>query len=148
MLAVELKAVTKTFGSKVAVDGISMSLPAGSFLGLLGRNGAGKSTTLKMVTGLIPPTSGEIHLLGLDLARDPMAVKRQIGTMPEDMGLLDQLTGDVPKDGPPPMKSAAAVALGRLGGMKGGAARAEKLTAEQRSEIAKKAAAGRWSKKA
>jgi len=94
MFAVELKNVTKTFGAKVAVDGISMALEPGSFLGLLGRNGAGKSTTLKMVTGLIPPTSGEIHLLGIDLARDPLAVKRQIGTMPEDMGLLDQLTGE------------------------------------------------------
>jgi ABC-2 type transport system ATP-binding protein len=94
MLAVELKNVTKTFGSKVAVDGISMELPPGSFLGLLGRNGAGKSTTLKMVTGLIPPTSGEIRLLGRDLAKEPLAVKREIGTMPEDMGLLDQLTGE------------------------------------------------------
>jgi len=94
MFAVELKSVTKVFGTKVAVDGISMALEPGSFLGLLGRNGAGKSTTLKMVTGLIPPTSGEIHLLGIDLAKDPLAVKRQIGTMPEDMGLLDQLTGD------------------------------------------------------
>jgi len=94
MFAVELKNVTKVFGTKVAVDGISMALEPGSFLGLLGRNGAGKSTTLKMVTGLIPPTSGEIHLMGIDLAKDPLAVKRQIGTMPEDLGLLDQLTGD------------------------------------------------------
>jgi ABC-2 type transport system ATP-binding protein len=93
MFAVELKSVTKVFGAKVAVDGVSMALEPGSFLGLLGRNGAGKSTTLKMVTGLIPPTSGAIHLLGIDLAKDPLAVKRQIGTMPEDMGLLDQLTG-------------------------------------------------------
>jgi len=94
MFAVELKSVTKVFGTKVAVDGISLALEPGSFLGLLGRNGAGKSTTLKMVTGLIPPTSGEIRLLGIDLAREPLAVKRQIGTMPEDMGLLDQLTGE------------------------------------------------------
>jgi ABC-2 type transport system ATP-binding protein len=92
--AVELRGVTKRFGEKLAVDDISLSLAPGSFLGLLGRNGAGKSTTLKMVTGLIPPTSGEIRLLGIDLAKDPLAVKRQIGTMPEDMGLLDQLTGD------------------------------------------------------
>ena len=94
MFAVELENVTKVFGTKVAVDGISMALPGGSFLGLLGRNGAGKSTTLKMVTGLIPPTSGSIRLLGIDLARDPLGVKRLIGTMPEDMGLLDQLTGE------------------------------------------------------
>jgi hypothetical protein len=58
--------------------------------------------------------------------------------------ILDQLTGDAPKEEPPPVKKAAAVALGKLGGKKGGAARAAKLTPEQRSEIAKKAAAGRW----
>ena len=60
--------------------------------------------------------------------------------------ILDQLTGDAPKEEPPPVKNEAAVALGRLGGKKGGAARAAKLTPEQRSEIAKKAAAGRWKK--
>ena len=60
--------------------------------------------------------------------------------------ILDQLTGDAPKEEPPPVKNAAAVALGRLGGKKGGAARAAALTPEQRSEIAKKAAAGRWKK--
>ena len=62
--------------------------------------------------------------------------------------ILDQLTGDAPKDEPPPapVKNAAAVALGRLGGKKGGAARAAALTPEQRSEIAKRAAAGRWKK--
>jgi ABC-2 type transport system ATP-binding protein len=92
--AVELKCVSKAFGSKVAVDRLTLALPAGSFLGLLGRNGAGKSTTLKLLTGLIAPTSGAIRLLGIDMAKDPIAIKRQIGTMPEDMGLLDQLTGD------------------------------------------------------
>jgi ABC-2 type transport system ATP-binding protein len=92
--AVDILHVTKVFGAKVAVDDVSISLPPGAFLGLLGRNGAGKSTILKMVTGLIPPTSGSIHLLGIDLAADPLAVKRIIGTMPEDMGLLDQLTGE------------------------------------------------------
>ena len=60
--------------------------------------------------------------------------------------ILDQITGDAPKDEPPPVKNAAAVALGKLGGQKGGAARARALTPEQRSEIAKKAAAGRWKK--
>lgn len=61
--------------------------------------------------------------------------------------ILDQLTGDAPREpkpAPPPVKNAAAVALGRLGGKKGGAARALALTPEQRSEIAKKAAAKRW----
>ena len=58
--------------------------------------------------------------------------------------ILDQVTGDAPKDEPPPVKNAAAVALGKLGGIKGGVARAKALTPEQRSEIAKKAAASRW----
>ncbi len=93
-LAIELKSVTKTFASTVAVDRLSLSFPEGSFVGLLGRNGAGKSTTLKLLTGLIAPTSGEVRLLGIDMAKDPMSIKRQIGTMPEDMGLLDQLTRD------------------------------------------------------
>ena len=60
--------------------------------------------------------------------------------------ILDQATGEAPKEEPPPEKNAAAVELGRLGGKKGGAARAASLTPEQRSEIAKKAAAGRWKK--
>lgn len=60
--------------------------------------------------------------------------------------ILDEVTGDAPKTPPPPVKNAAAVELGKLGGKKGGAARAAKLTAEQRSEIAKKAAAWRWKK--
>ena len=61
--------------------------------------------------------------------------------------ILDQLTGDAPKEEPPPVKNEAAVALGRLGGKKGGVARAAALTQEQRSEIAKRAAATRWTKK-
>jgi len=91
--ALELLNLTKRFGDKAAVDDLSLSLEPGAFLGLLGRNGAGKSTTLKMVTGLLKPTSGAIRVLGLDLAADPLAVKRQIGTLPEDMALLDMLTG-------------------------------------------------------
>ena len=60
--------------------------------------------------------------------------------------IVDEATGEAPKTEPPPVKNAAAVALGRLGGKKGGAARAAKLTPEQMSEIAKKAAAARWKK--
>ncbi|WP_243384840.1 ABC transporter ATP-binding protein [Geothrix alkalitolerans] len=91
--ALHLEALTKQFGEKVAVDRLDLALEPGAFLGLLGRNGAGKSTTLKMVTGLLKPTSGRIRVLGLDLEADPLAVKRQIGAMPEDMALLDMLTG-------------------------------------------------------
>lgn len=93
MPALELDSLTKRFGDKTAVEGLSLTLEPGAFLGLLGRNGAGKSTILKMVTGLLRPTSGRIRVLGLDLEADPLAVKRQIGAMPEDMALLDMLTG-------------------------------------------------------
>ncbi|HEX9009751.1 MAG TPA: ABC transporter ATP-binding protein, partial [Holophagaceae bacterium] len=91
--ALELDALTKHFGPKVAVDHLSLTVEQGAFLGLLGRNGAGKSTTLKMVTGLLRPTSGRVRVLGLDLASEPLAIKRQIGAMPEDLALLDMLTG-------------------------------------------------------
>ncbi|MBK8726899.1 MAG: ABC transporter ATP-binding protein [Holophagaceae bacterium] len=91
--ALELTNLTKRFGDKAAVDDLSLVLEPGAFLGLLGRNGAGKSTTLKMVTGLLRPTSGSIKVLGLDLETHGLEVKRQIGVMPEDMALLEFLTG-------------------------------------------------------
>jgi len=91
--ALELTDLTKRFDDKVAVDGLSLVLEPGAFLGLLGRNGAGKSTTLKMVTGLLKPTAGTIRVLGLDLETHDLAIKRRIGVMPEDMALLEFLTG-------------------------------------------------------
>ena len=93
MPALELASLTKRFGNTTAVADLSLSLEPGAFLGLLGRNGAGKSTTLKMVTGLLKPTSGHIRVLGLDIDTEALAIKRQIGAMPEDMALLDMLTG-------------------------------------------------------
>ena len=89
--ALDLQDLTKTFGDKVAVDGLNLQLPPGSFLGLLGRNGAGKSTTLKLVTGLLKPTRGSIRILGLDPVQDDLAIKRRIGVMPETLGLFEPL---------------------------------------------------------
>ena len=91
--ALELKGVTKRFGEKVAVDNLTLSIEPGSFLGLVGRNGAGKSTTLKMATSLVEPTSGSITVLGHDLRNDSLAARRLMGVMPEDMALLELLTG-------------------------------------------------------
>ena len=91
--ALELKGVTKRFGQKVAVNDLSLSIEPGSFLGLVGRNGAGKSTTLKMATSLVEPTSGSIHVLGHDLRTDSLSARRLMGVMPEDMALLELLTG-------------------------------------------------------
>jgi ABC-2 type transport system ATP-binding protein len=77
----------------VAVDDLTLRLEPGAFLGLLGRNGAGKSTTIKIATGLIRPTQGQVRALGLDLEPNLIEVKRQIGVMPEELALIDRLTG-------------------------------------------------------
>jgi ABC-2 type transport system ATP-binding protein len=91
--ALELENLSKVFGNKTAVREVTLTLESGAFLGLLGRNGAGKSTTLKMVTGLMTPTSGSIRVLGRSLDASLLDVKREIGVMPEDMALLEYLTG-------------------------------------------------------
>lgn len=77
----------------MAVGGIDLVVPRGSLYGFLGPNGAGKSTTIKCLTGLLRPTSGEVRILGLDPARDDVAVKRQIGVVPEGLALFERLTG-------------------------------------------------------
>ena len=91
-LAVETRGLTRDFGSLRAVDGIDLAVPAGSFFGFLGPNGAGKSTTIKCLTGLLRPTAGSMRILGMDPLADPVAVKRRIGVVPEDLALFDRLT--------------------------------------------------------
>ena len=91
--ALELVNLTKRFGEKVAVDELTLRLEPGTFLGLLGRNGAGKSTTLKMIMGLLTPSSGTIRVLDMELVTDALAIKQQIGVVPEEMALMDYLTG-------------------------------------------------------
>lgn len=85
--------LTRRFGSLTAVDNVDLTVAAGQFFGFLGPNGAGKSTTIKMLTGLLSPTSGRAELLGIDFAQHPIEVKRQIGVVPEGMGLFERLTG-------------------------------------------------------
>ena len=91
-LAVETHGLTRDFGIFRAVDGIDLAVPAGSFYGFLGPNGAGKSTTIKCLTGLLRPTGGTMRILGIDPLADPVAVKRRIGVVPEDLALFDRLT--------------------------------------------------------
>jgi len=81
--AIEVRDLRKVYGYKAAVDGLSLTVPAGSFFGFLGPNGAGKTTTIRMLTGLAPPTSGSIRLLGLSMPEQAMAIKRQIGLVPD-----------------------------------------------------------------
>ena len=91
--AIVTQKLTRRFGNLTAVDGIDLTVAAGQFFGFLGPNGAGKSTMIKMLTGLLSPTSGRAALLGLDFAAHPVEVKRQIGVVPEGMGLFERLTG-------------------------------------------------------
>ena len=91
--AIVTEKLTRRFGALTAVDGIDLTVAAGQFFGFLGPNGAGKSTTIKMLTGLLAPTSGRMQLLGLDFASNTLEVKRQIGVVPEGMGLFERLTG-------------------------------------------------------
>src|ERR1700689_451177 len=91
--AIATQALTRRFGDFVAVQDVNLSVSPGQFFGFLGPNGAGKSTTIKMLTGLLAASSGSIQLLGLDLAQNPVEVKRQIGVVPEGMALFGRLTG-------------------------------------------------------
>ncbi len=92
-IAIATDKLTRLFGNLTAVDSVDLRVQAGQFFGFLGPNGAGKSTTIKMLTGLLAPTSGRMELLGLDFQANPVEVKRQIGVVPEGMGLFDRLTG-------------------------------------------------------
>src|SRR5207342_1194701 len=85
--------LTKSFGDLVAVAGIDLHVPRGSFYGFLGPNGAGKSTTIKCLTGLLRPTGGTYRILDMDPIADPVAVKRKVGVVPEDLALFDRLSG-------------------------------------------------------
>jgi ABC-2 type transport system ATP-binding protein len=91
--AIETQDLTRRFGDLVAVQDVNLSVAPGQFFGFLGPNGAGKSTTIKMLTGLLSASSGRIQILGLDLAQNPVEVKRQIGVVPEGMALFGRLTG-------------------------------------------------------
>src|SRR5215831_14561804 len=92
-VAIHTQKLSRRFGNLIAVDGIDLEVAAGQFFGFLGPNGAGKSTTIKMLTGLLTPTAGKMQLLGIDFSQNPIEVKRQIGVVPEGMGLFERLNG-------------------------------------------------------
>ena len=91
--AISTAQLTRNFGELVAVDSVDLQVSPGQFFGFLGPNGAGKSTMIKMLTGLLAPSAGRIEILGVDLEREPVEVKRQIGVVPEGMMLFGRLTG-------------------------------------------------------
>jgi ABC-2 type transport system ATP-binding protein len=91
--AVVLKHVVKSFGKILAVDNVELEIKPGEIFGLLGPNGSGKSTALKMLLGLVQPDAGLVEVFGVDVKRDPVAVKRQVGYVPESPRLYEFLTG-------------------------------------------------------
>lgn len=82
-LRIDIKDLAKHFGAIKAVDGVSFSVNKGEVLGFLGPNGAGKSTTMKMITGFLTPTRGTVSVCGHDVLTDPIAVKANLGYLPE-----------------------------------------------------------------
>jgi ABC-2 type transport system ATP-binding protein len=94
---IEIRKLSKQFGSLTAVDDLSFSVAEGEVLGFLGPNGAGKSTTMKMITGFLAPTSGQVLVCGLDIEKQGLEAKRIMGYLPEgapcygDMSVLNFL---------------------------------------------------------
>lgn len=86
--------LTKVYNGKPAVDGLNLEIGEGEIFGFLGPNGAGKSTTILMLTGMIEPTAGRCFVDGIEVANDPLAVKKIIGYLPEDVGFYGNLTGE------------------------------------------------------
>ena len=89
---IELEHVTKLYGSIPALRDVSLHVPEGQTVGLLGRNGAGKTTALNVMTGYFPPTQGKVRIGGRDMLSDPRACKRMIGYLPEKPPLYDEMT--------------------------------------------------------
>ncbi len=90
--SIEVKSLTKKFGDFTAVDGVSFEVVRGAIFGFLGANGAGKSTTIRMLCGLLDPTAGTARVGGFDVGREPERVKRVIGYMSQKFSLYEDLT--------------------------------------------------------
>jgi len=92
-IVLEIKALTRRFGTFTAVDALTLSVKAGEVFGLLGSNGAGKTTTIKMLTTLLAPSSGEARVAGFSITKDAVEVRRAIGYVPQAVSVDGSLTG-------------------------------------------------------
>ena len=90
---IEVRKLDKVYGTTTALNGISFRVEKGEILGLLGSNGAGKSTTIKILAGILRPTRGGVHLAGYDVRRENLESKKMRGYMPEFPILYENLTG-------------------------------------------------------
>lgn len=91
-LAIDVRGLSKRFGTRTVVDAISIQVRRGEICGFLGPNGSGKTTTIRMLCGLLEPDAGEGRCLGLDLRRDARRIKRRVGYMTQRFGLYDDLS--------------------------------------------------------
>ena len=90
-MGIKAQDITKVYGKERALDGVSFSIETGEIVGFLGPNGAGKTTMMKIITGFIPQTSGEVTVNGLSVITNPLEVKKQIGYLPENNPLYNEL---------------------------------------------------------
>lgn len=90
---IEIKHVTKTFGTKKAVDDLNLVIPTGEIIGFIGPNGAGKTTTIKMMTGVLNPDEGDILINGKSIQKDPLEAKQQFGLVPDSPDMFLRLKG-------------------------------------------------------
>lgn len=88
---IEAQALTRRYGDFTAVDGVSFRIDEGEIVGILGPNGAGKTTTIRMITGFLPPNQGRVNVGGVDLFAQPIAARRQIGYLPENVALYTEM---------------------------------------------------------
>lgn len=86
--------LSKHFGELAAVDGLTISIPAGEIFGLLGPNGAGKTTTIRLLTALIAPTNGTAHIAGFEVGKQDTDIRRNVGILTESPGLYDRLSAE------------------------------------------------------
>lgn len=92
---IEIRGLTRTYGTEIAVDDISFEVRPGEVLGFLGPNGAGKTTTMKIITCYLPPTSGTVYVDGMDVREDTLAIRQRMGYLPENTPLYhDMITYD------------------------------------------------------
>ncbi len=89
---IQLTDVTKRYDDTTVVDGLNLQINDGELVGLIGHNGAGKSTILKMIAGLIEPTAGQVRVMGWDMQKQNIRVKQKIGFLPEESSLYDAMT--------------------------------------------------------
>ena len=90
---IELRNLTKRYGTFTAVDSISLTIPRGELYGFLGPNGAGKTTTMRMIAGILRPSSSSIEIAGVDIQREPLVAKAKLGFIPDRPFVYDKLTG-------------------------------------------------------